>query len=66
MGFYMYLLALLTFGLQRLWGSKIAPLVLSAGITEYPSMAQGRYEGMTPAKPTFVPQWETLYKKTIF
>ena len=48
MGFYMYLLALLTFELQKLsWGLKIMSLVFSAGITEYTNMAQGQYEGMT-------------------
>jgi hypothetical protein len=47
MVFYKYLLASLTFGLQKLWGLKIAPPVLSAGNTVYPGMAHGRYEGIT-------------------
>ena len=56
MGCYIYLSALLTFGLQ--WGLKIVPIVFSASITEYPGMTQGRYEGMTiwiPPKPTYGP-----------
>ena len=28
------------------WGLKTAPLVVGVGITEYPGLAHGRYEGM--------------------
>lgn len=35
---------MLTFGFH--WGLKTEPLVFRAGFTEYPGLAQGRYEGM--------------------
>ena len=32
------------------WGLKIAPPVFSAGITEYPGMAQGRFDNLDTAQ----------------